>query len=143
MKMRMLWMQLLLVLLATVVCHGSHDEEADNRTELYIAFITSFEGEFDSSVAVPAVHLAIDKVNEDESLLPDHQLVVELIDERSIAEDFANSKVWKLLIRVAYWELDATPITRSKGLPMNDDVTQSPWKQLHLILGCHILTIYL
>ena len=101
MQSRVPWIQLLLVLLTTVVCRGSHGEEADNRTELHIAFITSFGGEFDSSVAVPAVQLAADKVNEDESLLPDHKLVVELIDDFTVAKTFANSKVrrfWVMLL---------------------------------------------
>ena len=61
----------------------------DNRTELRVAFITSFGGEYDSSIAVPAVRLAASKINENQTLLADYKLVVELVE----AENFANSKV--------------------------------------------------
>ena len=68
--------------------------QSDNRTELHVAFITSFEGEYDSSVAAPAVRLAAQRVNEDDSILPGYRVVVELVDNRIVAESFANSKVW-------------------------------------------------
>ena len=80
-----------LLLKALVLCASAQLE--DNRTELHVAFITSFEGEFDSSVAVPAVRLAADKVNEDETVLPGYKLVVELVEDTTVAETYANSKV--------------------------------------------------
>ena len=67
--------------------------QVDNRTELHIAFVTSFGGEYDSSVAVPAVRLAASKINENQTLLPDYKLVVELVENSAVAERSANSKV--------------------------------------------------
>ena len=67
--------------------------QQSNITDLRVAFITSFEGDYDSSIAVPAVRLAADKINEDESLLPGYRLVVELVESRAVAEQYANSKV--------------------------------------------------
>lgn len=91
-----MWLQVLLsLLLGTLVCHGS--EEADNRTELHIAFITSFEGDYDSSVTVPAVQVATKEVNKNDALLPGYRLVVELIDNLTVARAFANSKVYRSL----------------------------------------------
>ena len=65
----------------------------DNRTELHVAFITSFGGEYDSSIAVPAVRLAASRINENDTILSDYTLVVELVEDRNIAENFANSMV--------------------------------------------------
>lgn len=67
--------------------------QVDNRTELHIAFITSFGGEYDSSVAVPAVRLAASKINENQALLADYKLVVELVENSDVAKTSANSKV--------------------------------------------------
>ena len=50
---------MILCLLLKVLTFSSAQE--DNRTELHIAFIASFGGEHDSSVAVPAVRLAASK----------------------------------------------------------------------------------
>lgn len=82
---------MILTLLLKILTFSS--AQVDNRTELHIAFITSFGGEYDSSVAVPAVRLAARKINENQTLLPDYKLVVELIESRTAAEAFANSNV--------------------------------------------------
>lgn len=79
-----------LLLGALAVCTTG---QGDGRAELHIAFITSFEGEFDSSVTVPAVQLATEQVNNDTSVLTDYRLVVELIDNVTVARRYANSKV--------------------------------------------------
>ena len=67
--------------------------DSDNRTELHVAFITSFGGEYDSSVAVPAARLAASRINENQTLLPDYKLVVELVENRTVAKKSANSMV--------------------------------------------------
>ena len=90
-KPRMLQSQFFSLLLAVLVCCTTG--QVDNRTELHIAFITSFGGEYDSSIAVPAVRLAASKINENNAILSDYRLVVELVEDRTIAENFANSKV--------------------------------------------------
>ena len=87
-KMRLL--EILLTLLMLAVCSKG---QADSRAELHIAFITSFEGEFDSSVTVPAVRLAAQQVNNDTSILENYRFVVELIEDATVARTFANSKV--------------------------------------------------
>lgn len=88
----MLWSQFFSFLLATVlVCCTTG--QMDNRTELHVAFITSFGGEYDSSIAVPAARLAINKINENDTVLSDYKLVVELVEDRNTAENFANSMV--------------------------------------------------
>ena len=79
------------MLLTALIYSGS--AQYDNRTELRVAFITSFEGEYDSSIAAPAVRLAANNVNENESILPGYRLVVELVDDRTTARRYANSKV--------------------------------------------------
>ena len=79
-----------------ILYHGGGGAgQSDNKTELHVAFITSFEGEYDSSIAVPAVRLAAQRVNEDSSILSDHRIVVELVDDRTVARNFANSKVFR------------------------------------------------
>ena len=82
-------LQVLLLLVGTLVCCG----RGQSPVEIHIAFITSFDGEYDSSVTVPAVQLATQQVNSDPILLPGHKLVVELIDNITIARNFANSQV--------------------------------------------------
>ena len=67
--------------------------QVDNRTELHVAFIASFAGEYDSSVAVPAVRLAASKINANATLLSDYKLVVELVEDSTVAKASANSKV--------------------------------------------------
>ena len=84
---------LLLLCLLAVACANVGAQELENITDLHVAFITSFEGDYDSSVAVPAARLAADKINEDENLLPGYRLVVELVESRAVAEEYANSKV--------------------------------------------------
>ena len=78
---------LTLLLLATIANFGN------GQPELHVAFITSFEGEFDSSVTVPAVQLARDAVNRDSTILPGYKLVVELIENLTVARNFTNSEV--------------------------------------------------
>lgn len=80
------------LLLTALIYSGS--AQYDNRTELRVAFITSFGGEYDSSIAAPAVRLAANNVNENESILPGYRLVVELVDDRTTARRYANSKVY-------------------------------------------------
>lgn len=75
------------MLFGALVCCGR------GQVEIHIAFITSFDGDYDSSVTVPAVQLARDQVNADPNILPGHRLVVELIDNITIARSFANSQV--------------------------------------------------
>lgn len=87
----MLRSQIFSLLLALFVNCGSG--QVDNRTELHVAFITSFNGEYDSSIAVPAVRLAASKINENQTLLSNYKLVMELVEDRTTAENFANSKV--------------------------------------------------
>ena len=82
-------LQLFFSLLATLLFCGR------GQVEIHIAFITSFEGEYDSSVTVPAVQLATNRINNDPGVLGGHKLVVELIDNITIARSFANSQVIK------------------------------------------------
>ena len=77
----------ILPLLATITHFGN------GQQELHVAFITSFEGEFDSSVTVPAVQLAREAVNRDSNILPGYKLVVELIENLTVARNFTNSEV--------------------------------------------------
>lgn len=79
------------LLLATLVYYTTG--QLDNRTELHVAFITSFSGEYDSSIAVPAVRLAASKINENDTILTNYELVVELVEDSRTAENSANSKV--------------------------------------------------
>ena len=94
-----------LLLKALLFCVVSAQLE-DNRTELHVSFITSFGGDFDSSIATPAVRLAADKINEDGTILPDYRLVVQLVDNRTIASTYANSEVrgqpWSFSCEVSY-----------------------------------------
>jgi hypothetical protein len=92
-KSRMLWSKFfsLPLLAAVLICCTTG--QLDNRTELHIAFITSFGGEYDSSIAVPAVRLAASRINENSAILSDYKLVVELVEDRSTAENSANSMV--------------------------------------------------
>ena len=83
-------LQILLLLVGTLVGCGRGQSPV---TEIHIAFITSFDGEYDSSLTIPAVQLARQLVNSDPGLLPGHKLVVELIDNITIARKFANSQV--------------------------------------------------
>ena len=80
---------LILLLLATTANFGNGQLDS----ELHVAFITSFGGEFDSSVTVPAVKLASEAVNRD-SILPGYKLVVELTENLAVARNFTNSEVF-------------------------------------------------
>lgn len=84
-------LKVVLLLVGTLVCCGR------GQVEIHIAFITSFDGEYDSSVTVPAVQLARDQVNADPSILPGHRLVVELIENITVARSFANSQVREII----------------------------------------------
>jgi len=46
----------------------------DNKTELYIAFITSFGKQYNSSGTVPALELALDVINNCSEVLRDYKL---------------------------------------------------------------------
>lgn len=85
--------QVLILLLATLASFARGQDK-----ELHIAFITSFDGEYDSSVTVPAVQLATEEVNKNDTILPGYKLVVELIDNITVARSFANSKVRNFII---------------------------------------------
>lgn len=82
-----------LFLLLKALTFSCAQVDSDNRTELHVAFITSFGGEYDSSVAVPAARLAASRINENQTLLPDYKLVVELVENRTVAKKSANSMV--------------------------------------------------
>ena len=76
-----------LVFLFTAICscnlvcatqsNGSCDGTTDDGGELkpiYIAFMTAFSGSFVSSGTIPAVQLAIERVNNDSTLLRGYRL---------------------------------------------------------------------
>ena len=67
--------------------------QTDNRTEIHVAFITSFGGEYDSSGVIPAVQLATELINNRTDLLTGHELVIELIEDRNTSFQYANSNV--------------------------------------------------
>ena len=52
----------------------------DTRSELHVAFITSFGGEFVTSESIPAVKLAADVINADEAILPGYKLIIDVIE---------------------------------------------------------------
>ena len=91
---------LLFILLLVVAPFGVVlSEPTDTRTELHVAFITSFGGEFVSSESIPAVKLATDIINADEAILPGYKLVIDLLeyDEPPIVRKFTNSNVSKMI----------------------------------------------
>ena len=47
---------------------------ANNTTELYIAYITSFGGQYVSSGTVPAVEMALEEINSRADVLPNYKL---------------------------------------------------------------------
>ena len=49
-------------------------DESDGRKPLVFGLIMSFGGSFDSSGAVPGVRVALDRINNDSSLLPGYSL---------------------------------------------------------------------
>ena len=49
-------------------------EALPNTTSLYIGFLQSFGGTYDSSGSIPGVELALDTINSDETLLPGYTL---------------------------------------------------------------------
>ena len=85
---------LILLLLATIANFGNGQLDV----ELHVAFITSFEGEFDSSVTVPAVRLATKAVNSDSRILRGYKLVVELIENITVTRNLTNSEVKSMKI---------------------------------------------
>lgn len=60
----------------------THDQNADDRKPLVFGLIMSFGGSFDSSGAVPAVRVALDRINNDPTLLPGYTLHYALSDSR-------------------------------------------------------------
>ena len=46
----------------------------DNKTELYIAFITSYGKQYNSSGTVPALELALEEINNSSEVLRDYKL---------------------------------------------------------------------
>lgn len=55
-------------------------DESDSRTPLYFSLIQSFSGQYISSFSLPGLQLALDLINEDESLLPGYVLRYVLTD---------------------------------------------------------------
>ena len=51
-------------------------------TPLYLALMMSFGGGFNSSGTVPAIKIALDRVNEDPSILPGYSLHYTLLDSQ-------------------------------------------------------------
>lgn len=47
---------------------------SDGRTPLYFSLIQSFSGQYISALSLPGLQLALDLVNDDESLLPGYSL---------------------------------------------------------------------
>ena len=67
------------VLMAWLLCllqlhHARSQVAANNTTELYIAFITSFGGQYVSSGTVPAVEIALEEINNRADVLPNYKL---------------------------------------------------------------------
>ena len=89
---RLLFVFLIFILLSTTayVC-----EPIDTRSELNVAFITSFGGEYDTSESVPAAKLAADVINADEEFLPGYKIVIDLLESNQLPaiKKFANSNV--------------------------------------------------
>ena len=56
--------------------------ESDGRKPLVFGLIMSFGGSFDSSGAVPGVRVALDRINNDSSLLPGYSLHYALSDSQ-------------------------------------------------------------
>ena len=54
--------------------HARSQVAANNTTELYIAFITSFGGQYVSSGTVPAVEMALEEINNRSDVLPNYKL---------------------------------------------------------------------
>ena len=69
--------------------------DTTTRSELHVAFITSFGGEFVTSESIPAVKLAADIINADEAILPRHKLVIDVIesDQLPVFKKFINSVI--------------------------------------------------
>lgn len=53
-----------------------------STTPLYLALMMSFGGGFNSSGTVPAIKIALDRVNQDPSLLPGYSLHYTLLDSQ-------------------------------------------------------------
>lgn len=88
--------KVLFILLLLVAPFGSVRESIDAaRSELHVAFITSFGGDFVTSESIPAVKLATDIINAAENILPGYKLVIDVLesDELSIVKDLTNSNV--------------------------------------------------
>jgi hypothetical protein len=49
-------------------------EDSDSRVPLYFSLIQSFSGQYISSYSLPGLQLALDLINEDETLLPGYSL---------------------------------------------------------------------
>ena len=56
--------------------HFGGQVAADNETELYIAFITSYGMQYNSSGVVPALELALEEINNRPDVLPGYRLSV-------------------------------------------------------------------
>ena len=87
--------RVLYILLLLISPFGSVCEPVDERSELHIAFITSFGGDFVTSESIPAVILATDVINAVEVILPGYKLVIDVLesDELSSFKKLTNSNV--------------------------------------------------
>ena len=87
--------RVLYILLLLIAPFGSVCEPIDERSELHVAFITSFGGDFVTSESIPAVKLATDVINAVEVILPGYKLVIDVLesDELSIFKKLTNSNV--------------------------------------------------
>ena len=67
--------------------------QTDNRAEIHVAFITSFGGKYNSSGVIPAVQLATELINNRTDLLTGYELVIEAIENPTVARMNADSGV--------------------------------------------------
>lgn len=63
------------VLLASGVVRATND--TDTTTTIYFAYITALSGEFVTSGTIPAVELALEKINDRQDLLPGYTLAID------------------------------------------------------------------
>ena len=71
--MRVAWLLCLLQLRLTKSQFDATNSSS-NKTKLYIAFMTSFGGQYNSSGTVPAVEMALEQINSRTDVLSDYTL---------------------------------------------------------------------
>ena len=57
-----------------------YDRTADGKLPLYFAYVSSFGGQYLSSGTIPGVQVALDQVNANPNILPDHELRYTLME---------------------------------------------------------------